>query len=110
VDLDRYGRGAALVLAQRLAGRQADPPIVQWTGDRAAVDDPLAEPAMLVRAAVEQSEDLALGGAEERDVVAALDLHGAATAHRNLVDPADVEPFCGGHAGSSTGMKRAIGA
>ena len=40
---------------------------------------------MLVRAAVEEGEDLALGGAEERDVVAALDLHRAAAAHRDLV-------------------------
>ena len=77
---------------------------------RAAVDDALAEPSMLVRAAVEESEDLAFGGAEDCDVVAALDLHRTAAAHGDLVDPADVEPFGGVHASSSCGIKRAIGA
>src|SRR3546814_10229180 len=77
-SLDRHGRRAALVLAERLARRQADPPIVQRAGDRTAMDDALAEPPMLVRAAVEESKHLALGGAEHRDVVAAFDLYRAA--------------------------------
>src|SRR3546814_3317955 len=70
-----------------------NPPIVQRAGDRAAMDDALAQPPMLVRAAAKEREDLALGGAEDRDVVAARDLHGAAAAHGDFIDPADVEPF-----------------
>src|SRR3546814_17396035 len=73
------------------------------------MDDALAQPPMLVRAAVKEREDLALGGAEDRDVVAARDLHGAAAAHGDFIDPADVEPFSD-HAISSCGVKRAIGA
>src|SRR3546814_7623640 len=59
------------------------------------MDDALTQPPMLVRAAVEKSKHLALGGAEHRDIVAALDLYRAAAAHRDLVDPPDVEPFYG---------------
>jgi hypothetical protein len=109
--LDRHRRRAALVIAERLAGRQADPPIVQRTGDRPAMDDALRQAAVLVRTAVEQREDLALRRAEDGDVVAALDLHRAAAANGDLVDPADVEPFCGRrHAISFWGVNRAIGA
>src|SRR3546814_1935431 len=86
-----------------------NPPIVQRAGDRAAMDDALAQPPMLVRAAVKEREDLAFGGAEDRNVVAARDLHGAATAHGDFIDPANVEPFSD-HAISSCGVKRAIGA
>src|SRR3546814_2724039 len=109
VDLHRHGWRAALVLAERLARRQADPPIVQRAGDRTAMDDALTQPPMLVRAAVEKSKNLALGGAEHRDIVAALDLYRAAAAHRDLVDQPDVEPFYG-HAHSSCGGKGASGA
>src|SRR3546814_9369487 len=66
--------------------------ISDWSSDvcasdlnRAAVDDALTQPPMLVRAAVKQREDLALGGAEEGDVVAPRDLHGAASSEERRV-------------------------
>ncbi len=55
------------------AGGQRDVPVVQRTGDAVAVDNALAQWPALVRAAIDQCEDLVVAGAEDRDFFAALD-------------------------------------
>src|SRR3546814_1105204 len=65
---NRNDAGTALVFAQRFAGNQRTAPIVERAGDGRVMDDALAQRAMFVRAFVHQGMNVAIGGAENRDL------------------------------------------
>src|SRR5882724_8340475 len=93
VDLELERLRAAFVRAARAAIGQTDGPVVQRAGHRVAEHDALAQRAALVRAAVEQREDLVFAVAEDRDVGALCARHAARAEHRNVGDQADGFPF-----------------
>src|SRR5437868_9598120 len=96
--LDREARRAALVGRLRAAVVEPDRPVVQRTGHAGAEHDALAQRTALVRAAVEQREDLVLGIAEHRDVDTRGTGHAPRTQHGDVVDAADGFPFVHGRA------------
>src|SRR3546814_8251912 len=93
---------AALVIALRFARLERDVPVVQRAGDAVAVDDALAQRAFLVRAFVDQREDMVVAGAEDGDFLLSGNPHRAGAALGNVGQRSDVDPV--GHVVHSAAM------
>src|SRR5687767_9348795 len=98
--------GAAMVGSLRLAGLQADYPVVQRTGHGMAVHDPLGQRPTLVRAAITQREERSVRRLEHRDV-AARRLNDPRSENRHVIDRAHVDPLA--HSAASARVKLAMG-
>src|SRR5258705_540106 len=92
VHLDAELRCAAFVGRLGAAVAESDGPVVQRAGHAFTEHDALAQWSALVRAAVEQREDLVLGVAKDGDVAALFTRHAACTEHGDVVDTTDRFP------------------
>src|SRR5258706_12512790 len=92
VQLDAELRRAAFVGRLGAAVAESDGPVVQRAGHAFTEYDALAQWSALVRAAVEQREDLVLGVAEDGDVAALFTRHAACPEHGDVVDTTDRFP------------------
>ena len=90
--LHREARRAAFVGRRGAAVVQADGPVVQRAGDAGAEHDALRQRAALVRAAVEQREDLVLALRNTATSTPRGARHAARAQHRDVVDAADRRP------------------
>ena len=92
VEAERIGAHRAFVGALGHAGFEREDPVVEWTGDRCAVDDALAQGAALVRALVVEGENPVVRRAEDGDLAQGrLDAAGAAAG--NVFQAPDIDPI-----------------
>src|SRR3546814_17827701 len=83
------------ILAQRLARYERNAPVVQRTGNAGVMNDALAKRADLVRTFIDERVHPAIGGPKNRDRFASLYRQRTRAQSRQLVNRANIKPFCG---------------